>query len=519
MGSPGDSSDTLITPFSPTHTPSQTPAMNTVSAGSEPEPEPEPELELSAVEPAPPIVPKLLREASDITWQDSLDSNKDQVVLIRRHGRFRLLHQQQFRNSLLASVGYLELANAGDFAANVWNEIPVPTFAAVLMGIGGTLALGMVLVAIQDFRLSWRNVTLLRAEREHIKRLRQHHNKNPELVQLMNSRLGVSYREIGTEVVDRIVMDLLMGAGSVLVGVGTLMAIGGANPRVYKASNLLSGYIGNALAAFFGVVNAVWSICLIRRFQQHDNAARASQPSDDIRRRLHTRVRRFQWHSFINGLNGLVAGAGSMVTAERWWGYIVLIPCIISLIMCNYFWRKKLGYDRPILDEISISRVQLTPLLEDLEYAIAMQRALAEPDRSHPHGPFQVHSLESILQFIMRNRMLEIYCDSLVQDKKTRSLLQDIPASTNVPQQITISHDVLLRLATVQPSHLQTLTEHAGKFLRTEGVRVFTHRERHLLELLGYAVWLDQTAATMTPMTSTAKTEAPAATTELKNNI
>ena len=34
------------------------------------------------------------------------------------------------------------------------------------MGIGGTLALGMVLVVIYDFRLSWTNVKLLRAERD-----------------------------------------------------------------------------------------------------------------------------------------------------------------------------------------------------------------------------------------------------------------------------------------------------------------------------------------------------------------
>jgi hypothetical protein len=189
---------------------------------------------LSPAKSPPPVVPKLLREASDITWQESLESKKGEVVLVRRGGRFCLLHQQQFKNSLLASVGYLELANAADFAANVWNQIPVPKFAAVLMGIGGTLALGMVLVAIYDFRLSWTNVKLLRAERDHLQRLRQDHSRNTELGPLIDSRLGVGLREIGTEVIDRIVMDVLMGFGSLLVGVGTLMAIGGANPHVSK---------------------------------------------------------------------------------------------------------------------------------------------------------------------------------------------------------------------------------------------------------------------------------------------
>lgn len=452
------------------------------------------DLKLAVLESAPPVVPKLLREASDITWQESIEASKDTVTLVRRRDRFHLLHQQQFRNSLLASVGYLELANAADFAANVWNQIPVPTFAVVLMGIGGTCALCMVFVAIQDFRLSMRNVKLLRTEREHLKRLLQYHNKDSRVVQLVESRLGVSNREIGTEIVDRIVMDFLMGFGSVLVGVGTLMAIGGANPRVFKASNLLSGYIGNGLAAIFGLVNAVWSSYLIYRFNQHLKAVRASQPGDNIRRRLHNRIRRFQWHSFINGLNGLVAGAGSMVTAERWWGYVVLIPCIISLIAVNFFWRKKLGYDRPLLTESCFARFQLTSLLGDLEYAIGMQRGLAEPDTALSQTIVQLDSLDSMLRFIVRNHMFEKYCESLTRDKRTGDLLKDVPATTTNSHEITISVDALFHLCSSSSvRNEEILRNHAKRFLRQDGVLFFTYRERHLLEVLGYAVWRDQT--------------------------
>lgn len=458
----------------------------------------EAELELSVLESNPPVVPRLVREASDITCRESLDSRKGQVVLIRRCGRFHLLHQQQFKNSLLAGVGYLELANAGDFAANVWNEVPVPTFAAVLMGLGGTLALGMVLVAIQDFRLSWRNVKLLRAEREHLQRLRQYHGKNSELARLLDSRIGVSNREIGTEVVDRIIMDLFMGAGSALVGVGTLMAIGGADPHVFEASNLLSGYVGNALAALFGLVNATWSCYLIYRFHKQNQAIRATQPCDSIRQRLHSRIHRFQWHAFINGTGGLVAGAGSMITATRWYGYVVLVPCIISLIMCNYYWRKKLGYDRPILTHVSLQRMQLTPFLEDLEYVTAMQCCLAELDRTVPDTIVQTDSLDSMLQFIVRNGMMETYCDSVSRDKETRPLLQEIPVSGTVPDQIIISLDVLVRLSSSKRAYSTIMMNHARRFLRTEGVRVFIHREQHLLELLAHAIWRDQTATSTT---------------------
>lgn len=480
MSRPGDSSDTLITPPSPIH----------------PNPQMEHDHELTIIESA---APKLLREASDITWQESLETQDAVILVRRRRGRFKLLHQQQFRNSLLASVGYLELANAGDFAANVWNDIPVPTFAAVLMGIGGTLALGMTFVAVQDYRLSRRNVRLLQDEREHLQRLRQYHVKNAELVQVLDSRLGVGMREIGTEVVDRIFMDILLGAGSILVGVGTLMAIGGANRRVYEASNLLSGYIGNSLAAAFGLVNAVWSYYLVQRYRHHDAAVRKSEPSDDIRRRLHARFRRFQWHAILNGINGLVAGAASMVTAKRWWGYVVLIPCIISLIMCNYFWRKKIGYDRPVLGHVSLARMQLSPLTEDLQYAIAMQHGLSGPEISLPPTMLQPSSYESILQFIVRNRMLEIYADSLAHDNKTRPILLELPITSN--NHLTITHEIILGLSS-KHAHTQILLDHANRFLRTEGVRIFTHRERHLLELLGYAVWQDQTAATQTQETT-----------------
>ncbi|KAJ5188928.1 hypothetical protein N7491_005250 [Penicillium cf. griseofulvum] len=481
-----DSSDTLITRPSPIHISHLTPNPTAMAM----------EMGLrSPIESPPPVVPKLLREASDITWLESLESKKGQVVLVRRGSQFRLLHQQQFKNSLLASVGYLELANAGDFAANVWNQIPVPRFAAVLMGIGGTLALGMVLVVIHDFRLSWINVKLLRAERNHLQRLRQRHDKNEELARLIDNRLGVGVREIGTEVIDRIVMDVLMGFGSLLVGVGTLMAIGGANPHVYKASNLLSGYIGNGLAAMFGLVNAIWSGYLFHRFHVHDAAVSAREPSDDIRRRLHRRFRRFQWHAGVNGLNGLVAGAASMVTAERWWGYVILIPCIISLVMCNYFWRRKLGYDRPLLGYTSPTEMQVTPLIEDLQYVIAMQRALADYEHSFPQTIVHPDSLDSTLRFIVRENMLDTYCESLAHDKSTRHLLAAFPSLNTSPDQITISIESLSRLPS---SHLALVLEHAKHFLQTIGVRVFTHRERYLLELLGYAVCQDQKRATTT---------------------
>ncbi|EHA18365.1 hypothetical protein ASPNIDRAFT_134561, partial [Aspergillus niger ATCC 1015] len=279
----------------------------------------------------------------------------------QHHTRFQLSHQPLFRNSLLAGVGFLELANAADFAANVWNQIPVPKYAMVFMAIGGPIALLITLVAARDFYLSYTNVQLLLKERRYLRELldsvtttttttttTQNTNTNTQAEILLRSRLSVNFRELGTEIVDRILMDALMGFGALLVGTGTIMAIFGANHHVYVASNLLSGYIGNGLAAVFGLVNAIWSGYLVGRFQvcwDTDLEAEVKMYKDPLK----LRFRSLQFHALVNGINGLVAGAASMVTATMWYGYVVLVPCIVSLIACNWFWRVRVGYDRPLL--------------------------------------------------------------------------------------------------------------------------------------------------------------------------
>lgn len=59
-------------------------------------------------------------------------SSYDVATFVRQKDGWAQKEQYRLKNSLLAGVGLLELANAGDFAANVWNEVPVPHFAMVL---------------------------------------------------------------------------------------------------------------------------------------------------------------------------------------------------------------------------------------------------------------------------------------------------------------------------------------------------------------------------------------------------
>lgn len=98
-----------------------------------------------------------------------LVSAGDSVTLVKRGGRFLPADRSRLKNSLLGAVGFLELANAGDFAANVWNDLPIPVFVVVLMALGGSAALLLSLAAFKDARLSWHNICCLRAERRILK--------------------------------------------------------------------------------------------------------------------------------------------------------------------------------------------------------------------------------------------------------------------------------------------------------------------------------------------------------------
>lgn len=290
-------------------------------------------------------------------------------------GSIKILSQTSLRNSLLPTMGFLELANSGDFAANVFNEIPVPTFAAVLMGLGGTVALFMSIFAIWDARLSWQNIVVLRNERRLLLQAASsqvHHNAEgegrPSLA--LRTYLDMNTFETRTEIFDRFMMDITLGFGAILVGIGTLMAIAGANPRIFEASNLLSGYIGNGPAALYGLVRMIWSIYVWVRANRHSQAGNEFKGQANFNRDarthkqdvgadpvifdaaswdvFHSRYRRIKFYALVAGPTSLVAGAGSLITATRWWGYLILIPCITLSFLCNWYFRQEIGYQRPL---------------------------------------------------------------------------------------------------------------------------------------------------------------------------
>ncbi|PYH99788.1 integral membrane protein [Aspergillus ellipticus CBS 707.79] len=428
------------------------------------------------------------------------------VTLTRHRRKLQVINPPWYRNSLLASVGFLEVANAGDFAANVWNDVPIPLYAKIFMAIGGPLALLISIAALRDGILSWQNVRILQEERQYLALLRMQHLNPPAgtpidqaAVRLIDRRLGVGYRELGSELIDRIVMDAFLGVGALLVGTGTIMAIWGANPYIYFISNLLSGFVGNAFAAAYGVLNAIWSVYLMWRFDGHDKACMNASSLAPFRDRLHRRFQYFKWHALVSAITGLVAGAASMITCRMWWGYVVLIPCMLSEVGCNQFWRILLGYDRPIVSdqphwglipdykENKEDEEKDGVLLDTLASVISMQNAF----KPHPSHVIDVDwsSLDSLLLFIANNHLFDSLCGWLAADSSVpKDLRHYIFRLSTEYTEITLTLADLRGLPEAESPRLHDLCRN---FLYTEGRQVMLGRERFLLEMVGYAAWKD----------------------------
>jgi len=400
----------------------------------------------------------------------------ESATFLRQKGRYKIDPGKQYRlkNSLLAGVGFLELANAGDFAANVWNEVPVPRFAAALMAIGGSLALVISVFAFQDARLSWRNILLLRSERQYL--LRRRAEDPGHTGRDLYSQLDVNFREMGTEVVDRVGMDILTGFGAVMVGIGTFMALGGANPAVFMASNLMSGYIGNAPVAFYGTINAAWSAYVWRRARRHGIAGSKHLEDNLVEHLLKRRIHKVKTHAAINGVTGITAGAASLVTASLWYGYPVLVLCIISSIICNYMWRHTIGYDRPLIRQTKT--VDKISLINELKSVTSARQTLEEAQtESLRKLVWDPESITSILDFIIKHDLFEDFCVRILSDT---ALSTSLFGTLN--NELTVDPESLW---TADKLFLPCFLEIAQMTVSDMGSTRFKYRERYLLEALG----------------------------------
>ncbi|KAK4061575.1 uncharacterized protein Triagg1_10284 [Trichoderma aggressivum f. europaeum] len=404
----------------------------------------------------------------------------DRVTLVKAEkGDDYVPQGSKLNNNLYPAVGLLELANAGDFAANVWNQYPVPVYAIVFMAVGATFAGIMSVFALLDSRRAWRNVKFLRKQQHELKAAHASRVARSQPTRDLDVLLSVLFRELGTEAINRWGLNMFMGAGAVLICVGTYLAIAGANDAIFLASNLLSGYVGNAPIALFGTINAFWAYYIFCKAQGHINAASKAIPGTRALALIKRRSRNLQIYTSINGTATLVGGAGSMVTATRWWGYVVLIPVILSSLFCNYWWRTRAGYTRRDLVPAGLSVMNVDSLSTALEFASRAEGKIREQKKT-PINAFvsDPTSLKSVLAFIQEYELLEPFCQRLVKDEALRKTL----GFTNAPTEIEIDLLSLLALPTDQhPAIIQV----AQDTVRKIGSMHFKYRERYAAELLG----------------------------------
>ncbi|KAL7947481.1 hypothetical protein V8C42DRAFT_317913 [Trichoderma barbatum] len=412
---------------------------------------------------------------------------EDRVTLVKADkGDDYVPQGSKLKNNLYPAVGFLELANAGDFAANVWNKYPVPVYATVFMAVGATFAGIMSVFALLDSRRAWRNVQFLRKQQRELKEARASRVAKSQPTRDLDVFLSVVYRELGTEAINRWGLNLFMGAGAVLICIGTYLAIAGANDAIFLASNLLSGYVGNAPIAVFGTINTCWAYYIFCKAQGHINAASKAIPGTRAMALIRRRSRNVQIYAALNGTATLVGGAGSMVTATRWWGYVMLIPVILASLFCNYWWRTRAGYTRRDLVPAGLSAMNVEELSTALEFASRAETKMREQKKT-PINSFvsDPTSLKDILAYIQEHDLLEPFCERLVKDEALRKTI----GYPNNPAEIEV--DILSLLALPEHQH-PAIIQVAQDTVRKVGSKHFKYRERYAAELLGTYLAISQ---------------------------
>ncbi|ATY62274.1 integral membrane [Cordyceps militaris] len=402
-----------------------------------------------------------------------------QRVRLARHpatGVYAAVLEQRFRNNLGLAVGFLELANAGDFAANVWNQIPVPIYAIVCMAIGATGAGILSVFAFDDARYAWRNVVFLRRQRAQLKETLEQRATQGHAARDVRVLTELNLRELGCETVNRFGMDVLMGFGAVLICVGTYMAIGGANETVWLASNILSGYLGNTPIALYGLVNSGWAAYLAVKTEGHVRAVARAMPDSLEYRLVKQRGKKLQLYCGINGAITLVGGVASLLTATQWWAYVILIPVIVLSFICNWFWRTRLGYSHDDMRQMPDMGVE--KLSRVLRFAAQAKDGLTRDAKAAEKDLVrQAATLPEALDLIDTSGLLEAFCVKVVSDSRLCYALCDPSA-----EHVEVS---LADIAALPDVHHPALLEAAHDCLRTAGVRRFAHLERFTAELLG----------------------------------
>lgn len=400
----------------------------------------------------------------------------DSVTLVKGRRSWSYLPGIRLEHNLHWAAGLLELANSGDFAANIWNDTPVPVYVIVFMAIGGTVAAVISIFALRDGARAWHNVKFLRNQRCLLETQRSQQLEESQSTQEVEVLIDVTRRELYTETINRWGMDILMGGGAILISIGTFMAIGGANKKVWLASNILSGYLGNAPIALYGLVNCVWARYMWTKKRSHYKAAIGKLQDGVALSVVKTYCFHVRLFFIINGTSTFIGGVGSMLTATQWWAYIILIPVMISSYFCNFWWRRRVGYDRPVLNfPVGMDE---GGLVEALEFAEETRRAIKKnPEAAMTHLVSDPGSLAMVLNAFVEHGLFEEFSIRLIKNKDIRVML--------CGEQGTRTDIEVSGLVDMPEYYHSVILDLAGKFLRDEGPKHFEHRTRFMAEVLG----------------------------------
>lgn len=355
-----------------------------------------------------------------------------------------------YRNSLLIPIGLLDLTNALDFPANVWNQVPIPTYSLILMGLGGSIALLAISIAVWDMLRCRRNIAFLRHERACLLRA------DKRLIE--RAWLRVNTRELCWEVIDRFFLDFFMAVTGLFVGTGTLLAIRGADRTIFHVSNILSGYLGNSFLAFYALVNGVWSGVMFHRARRNAASVKRSRVERGLAGLMKRHAWKHQIYAVVNGTTLVVSGVASIVSATMWQGYVVQVPCVVVSLGVVCFWRLGLGYDR-----------------------LSWQRRCGIGEGG----------LELRVRAVIRVR-------TALEGEGRRSFTDIIGGDggnvADFLRDLGLREDFEARLAQLTPSSQdeeekeseERFSQAVNQCIEAAGVRIFRYEERFLLELYGY---------------------------------
>ncbi|KAK4188630.1 hypothetical protein QBC35DRAFT_514672 [Podospora australis] len=419
-------------------------------------------------------------------------SDRTSLTFTRKHTQLSLGirpdPRAKLRNNISVAIGYIELSNVADIAANVYNSLPIPYIIKAVMFLGGTVCTGMLCVIIRDAFLSWQNLRGLAAERKSLLASLAslqcpESGHDTALKRTLKCFLQINRQDAQAELIYRFGMECVVAIGSLLVGVGTYMAMFGEDPYLFETSNLLTGYLGNSPFALCGVVNLVWAFATLshlkHRHHRHTSAGRVRDHR--IQAMLRNRARYIRLHGILNGGPGIVSGAMSLATATQWWAYVILFPCIFTSVIANWLWRKKIGYDRPFFHQNNTTAGTVAPTTED-----EIIRALEEVDDCRRQVATmrlvsKTIGFRPLLEFILHINLFEEFCLRLARDGVLRETFLPLKEKT---ERVTLDVYGLFDPA-LNDDIKERLLKVARKTVSEEAERGLEHRERWLLEVLG----------------------------------